>query len=162
MVGPLPLALEPGGDRIVPEGLLGEAELGKARVSHHQVTTGESHENGCPPVRVLLGARPLPLLGIPVDPLGAILLDPGEGASELVGIEDFLLDPSRELRHVHHFGSHAQPRLQESRVHDGAGDAHGNSADGEVRLAPQGSRCEARAREAQELLPHVLGDGGIR
>ena len=43
MVRPMPLPLETAGDGIVPERLLAEAELGQARIAHHQVARDHCH-----------------------------------------------------------------------------------------------------------------------
>ena len=99
--------------------------------------------------------------GCGVRRLGAVLLHPRQGARELLRVVDLLVDAPGELGHVDHLVAHAQPALEEPRVHDGAGDAHGDRAHGEVRGAAHAGRGEPGPGELQELLLHVGGDAGV-
>ena len=49
VVGPLPLALEPGGDGVVAQGLFAEAQLGQARIADHQVAGDHGHLDATTP-----------------------------------------------------------------------------------------------------------------
>jgi hypothetical protein len=95
-------------------------------------TSRSRHLDDGLPVPVLLGAG-LDLLGpVGVGPLAAVLLRPGEGLLVLGRIEDVLLEPPRELGHVHDLDAHAEVLLEERLIHDRAGDPHRHAAERQV------------------------------
>jgi hypothetical protein len=160
-VRPLPLALEAAGDGVVALGLLAEAHLLERRVADHQVAGDQRHLDRLLPLAVELLAAALGGRRVEVLALGAVLLHPGQRLLVLGLVIDALVHAADELRHVDGLDAHAEVFLEERLVHDGAGDAHGDAAHAEVRLAAHGGHGQAGAGEAQDLLRHVLRDGVV-
>ena len=118
MIGPVTLPLEAGGDGIVPQGLLTIAQVRQAGVAHHQVTGNHGHPDHELPVPVLLRPAALGLRRVVFLSLFAVLPHPHQGPGKLILVVDSLLNPARELSHVHRFYPHAQVGLKEGMIHD--------------------------------------------
>ncbi len=161
VIGPLPLALEPGRERVVPERLLRVAQLGEARVADHEVAADQGHLQAVVPVPgVPLGGQLL-RLGVGVGTGAAELGRPLAGARQFVGVVDFLLDTAHEFGHVHHFVAHAEIALQEAGIDDRSADPHGDAAHRQVGSVLHGRRRHCGADEGENLVAHVAGDGGV-
>ena len=160
MVRPLALSLEAGGDGPVAARFLLEAQLGQARVAVHEVAGDERHlGDELPPVLVLLGV--LPLRRVPVLALLEVLADPLVRLLVLLGIVDTLFDATGELGHVDVLVAHAEVGAEEVGVDNGARDAHGDGAHGQVGLTLHLRDGQASGRVVEEAGAHVLGDGGV-
>ena len=130
VVGPLALALETGRQRIVAQRFLAVAQLGQPRVAHHHIAHHQRHLDGVLPGRFLLLRRVLHVRRIIILALDQVGIGPSQCFLELVGVVDVAVDAARHFGHVHGFNAHPQRALEQRLIDDGAGDAHGGTADG--------------------------------
>ena len=155
-VRPLALALETAQDGVVAQGFLPEAQFLELGIALQEVADDQGHLHDEGPVRVLL----LPGL-LEVGPVAdvvvflAVGLRPGEGLLEFLVVVDAPVHAADDLHLVDAFAAHSKVVLEEVRIHDGAGDAHADGADGQVRLAPHGGGSDGGAGEAEEFLLDV-------
>ena len=135
--------------------------FGQVLVAVHQVLDDAHHLDYELPVLVLLLPGLLDGFRILVEALLAVGLHPGQGLLILGLVVDALCHAADDLHLVHGLHPHAQVLLDEGRVDDGAADAHADGTDLQVGFPTHGGHCHCGAAEAQELLLHVLRDGGI-
>ena len=159
MIGPLALALETGGDGVMPERLLAPALRGQLRIARHQIARHQRHLHRNLPFPVQLRARAARLGSIVILPLPAIFLHPFHRLLEFRPVVNAPFHAPDEFAHVHRLHPHPQIILEKGGVHHRAGNAHGNASHPQVRLAPHHRHRQPGAAESQNLLPHVLRDG---
>ena len=159
MICPVPLTLESGKNRIVSERFLAEAEFCQTQIADHQVTDNHRgfHHEVPFPVPAFAGARSLVI----VLSCGTILLHPRQRTLEFHFVVNFFLDATDQFRHVHALHSHAKIIFKQILVHHRAGDAHGNSADRQIRLAANRGNGNAGLDEAENFSAHVIGNHGV-
>ena len=127
----------------------------------HHVAEDDGHEDGLAQGALLLLGREDEVGAVALRTNLHVLLGPLHGQVELGLVVDAQFHAAANLRHVDRLHAHAHVAFPEGLVHDGTGDTHGAATDGEVALATQGGHGKTGAGEAQNLLSHVLGDGGI-
>ena len=166
-VGPLALPLEAARDRVAAERLLVPAHLGELGIAVQDVVADERLLDDELPVLVGrddLGFRDdlrQVLAGVAVEALLTIGLDPFERLLILVMVVDLQRDAADDLGHVDPLGADAQIFLEKVGVAVGAGDAHRDAAEVDVRLVPHEPHRDGAAREPQQLLRHVRRDRGV-
>ena len=161
MVGPLALALEARGDRVVAQCLLLESQFAQLRIAAHQIAHNDHHLDDILPVGVFLGAAFLLVCGVEVVAFVgfAVFFGPGHRLFELLLVVDTLFDAADNLHFVDRFVAHAQVGLEEVCIDDRSGDTHRHRADRKVALAAHLRYGDACAREAEQFLFHVVGNG---
>ncbi len=158
MIRPLPLSLEAGRQRIVPQRLLAIAQLSQARVAHHQVPSNQRHLDRQLPVTLLLLTGPLLVWRVTIHTLLTVLTHPGPCPLKLLRIIDILLKAAHELAHVDVLDPHPQVAFEQVWVDNRPGDAHRDPAHRKIGLATHVGYRQASAGKAQQLLLHVRGN----
>src|ERR1017187_3668624 len=158
MVGPLTLALEAGCDSVVTECFFAKTHLNEARIPDHYVTRDHRHLHTELPFFVPSLAAALLLRMIGVHALRAVLADPYVRAREFLLIVNAPLHATNDLNHVHLDDAHAQVRLEERTIDDGAGDAHGGAAHGAIAFVAHGGDRKTRPGKLEQLLLNVVGN----
>ena len=87
-----------------------------------------------------------------------VFLDPGHSLLELLRVVYSKIHTPQDLDLIYTFIPHSQILLEEVGVHDGAGDAHRNTADRKVRLPSHLRHRDSAAGETENLLGHILRD----
>jgi hypothetical protein len=157
-IRPLALALESGGNGVMPQRFFPVAQFRKSWVAHHEVTCDQRHLDHGFPVGIKLLARAAAFGCVGIRAFRTVLLRPCERLLILVRIKNTQVETTRELAHVHILVPHAQIILVERLVHVAARNAHGDSPHGEVALSSHCCHGKTCSREAQEFLLNVRGD----
>jgi len=144
----------------VAERLLFEAHLEQFRIALHQVAHDERHFQNEVPVFVFLLARFLffGAVFIPTFINFARPFHPFFGAGVFVFVVDAFVHAAQDFHLVHALVAHTQISLEKVIIHDGAGDAHGHAAHGQVGLAAHSGHGLGGAGETQDFLGHVGGN----
>src|SRR5574344_1245392 len=159
MVCPLSLSLETAEQAVASVSLFLESQLGKLRISNHQVTSDHHHLDA---VVQILGKNVL--VSSPLRRIHSVRSDvdifrnPLSCSFELFMVVDAFINSAVDFTHVDGFGSHSQVVLEEILIDDASCDSHGASADGEVALVTHCGRRDCRTAESEKLLLHVLWD----
>ena len=164
VVGPLPLALESGGDGVVALGLLAESLLGQLRIADHQVAGDDRHLGDIFPHLLLLFRRLARFAVVDILILAAVRLDPGERLLIFRLVVDLLVDPADDFAHIDRFAAHVEVFLEEFGADDRTGDAHGDAAHREIGLAAHQADRHRRTGEGEDLCGDIfrnLGIGGV-
>ena len=160
-VRPVTLSLETAANGIEAHAFFLAVDFLELGIAMHHIAEDDGHED-----RLAQGA--FLLLG-GEDEVGAVavranlheLLGPFHGKLELSLVVDAQFHAAAHFGHVDSLHAHAHVAFPEGLVNNGTCDTHGAATDGEVALATQGGHGETSAGKAQNLLSHVLGDGGI-
>ncbi len=164
VIGPLPLALEAGGDGVVAYHLLLEF-LGEIGVALYEILYDAVHLYGKFPLLALfligkpyaaLLAQELHGFGIVVAALLAVLECPRQRFFIGLVVVYALLHAAEYLHLIDGFDAQAEVFLHELLVYDGAAYAHAHGAYLQIALAAHGGSRNGRPAEAQQLFLYVL------
>ena len=158
VVGPLPLSLESGQDRVMPHAFFNEAVFAQIFIADHQVARDHRHLHGVfeSLFRALFGKTLLAVVDVFADL--AVLVGPGDRLLVFGRIVNVLVDAADDLGHIDRFAAHAEMFFIEIGLEDGAGDAHGDRTDGQIGFAAHLGGGDAGAGETQDLFGDVVGD----
>ena len=160
-VRPVTLTLEATADGVEAQALFLAIDGLEVGVAVHHVAEDDGHEDRLAQGALLLLGGKHEVGAVAVRTNLHILLGPLHGQVELGLVVDAELHAAAHFGHVDSLHAHAHVAFPEVLVNDGTGDTHGAATDGKVALATQGGHGKTGAGEAQNLLSHVLGDGGI-
>ena len=160
-VRPVALALEAAGNGLVAHGFLFAVDFLELGVALHHVPEDHGHQHAFLEGPAASGFVQLQVRAVLVFGEFEDGVRPLHGEVEFRFVVNLLVHAAAHFRHVHGLYADAQVVFPEGLVHDGAGDAHGAAADGEVALAAEGGYGQAGAAEAQDFFSHVFRNGGI-
>ncbi len=140
------------------EGFFGKFRS-QRRISSHQVATDHRHLDTEFPVAFFFGGGLFD--GIVIGAFLAVGAGPFQGAGIFLFIIDSALDSAEDFHFIHRFAAHAEIFLEKFGIHDRTGDPHRHAADRQVRFAAHGTGGHGGAGEAQNLLRHIVRNGGV-
>jgi hypothetical protein len=109
VVGPLALALETGGDRVVALRLFAESHFREHRISDHQIAGDQRHLHAVLPLAIELLAGAGGFRGVVIFAFRAVRLHPGEGLFIFGLVVLALAHAAGDFGHVDGLHPHAEP-----------------------------------------------------